>query len=556
MESLDAPKLKGIETADFVAFQRERSVYERRVSEKSAELGVSVPLTSYRNSIEDPILRMLVTAQWVSASSIDTVTESQLKQCIKERSKVEPADYDLAQIERNIRNLKLEKSRNLEMQVWKLGLRYATALDQMGYAEFISARPHLAVEHILKRISHDQLRKRMNLTYKLRKEESKQDYDLFLRELAMEAKAFDRHEAAISTAPGGDGSDSDPGALNKNADKQARRNKRKGNRSYPMATNARPSSSGNAKGSLVDSLKKGEKRRRPSCLNPKCNEHHWLYECPITSDEQRKELTAAYHAQKKARAKSSKGNDGNVGQLSRHDRNENSSLFSGTFCDGTVHVDVLADQGSDVNLMPPETLEDMMRHDPHVQAEVLDRTYYYRTVDKGAPSLPCSRMVKANLTLNVRHASSLLMRGMEWMISDRPVQHVTISRHVLQRIGLDNRKLLAAACDRYKGIINVPELLSAKRSTDGSDEGQTSPEAIYSLLQQDFELGSTFHSDAGTEDDKLADSNVYIDIGEDSEEDLDAALADRVVDASRNGLSKAGTEKLSAIIQRNRSVFD
>ena len=76
-------KLRGsleyLSTEDFVSFKQKRKIYERHVNEKSAEQGVPIPATSYRNSIQNPILEMFVVAQWVPVSSVAEITEENLK---------------------------------------------------------------------------------------------------------------------------------------------------------------------------------------------------------------------------------------------------------------------------------------------------------------------------------------------------------------------------------------------------------------------------------------------------------------------------------------------
>ena len=84
----------------------------------------------------------------------------------------------------------------MEMKVWELDLRYSTVLKNLGYSEFIRQQPELAVKHILKRVTHPALKRRIILTYQLRKKELKNDYGSFMRELAMEARGVDRQEAA------------------------------------------------------------------------------------------------------------------------------------------------------------------------------------------------------------------------------------------------------------------------------------------------------------------------------------------------------------------------
>ena len=137
-------------------------------------------------------------------------------------------------------------------------------------------------------------------------------------------------------------------------------------------------------------------------------------------------------------------------------------------------------------------------------------------------------------------------------MSDKPVCHVLISRHVLRALGFDNRVLLAGATERFNGSVDVPENLQKQKRVDAALGG-----SIHIVLQrrnQDF--GSTFHSHGSTQEDKLEDSNIYIDLGEDVPEDLDVALAARVEQACANGMSIEGSKKLADIIQQHKQIFD
>ena len=124
VETLEAPRLTGITTEAFVKFKQNRAIYERRVQEKNNQDGVEVQLTSYRSSVEEPILALMLRAKWIEADSIEFITEDQLKACIEINSCLDPAEYDLAQIEAGIAQVKLGIVRkNLETKVWELDLR-------------------------------------------------------------------------------------------------------------------------------------------------------------------------------------------------------------------------------------------------------------------------------------------------------------------------------------------------------------------------------------------------------------------------------------------------
>lgn len=59
VKTVEAPRLEGISTADFVKFKCDREVYERRMVEKNSDPNIMVPLTSYKNSTESDILEIL-----------------------------------------------------------------------------------------------------------------------------------------------------------------------------------------------------------------------------------------------------------------------------------------------------------------------------------------------------------------------------------------------------------------------------------------------------------------------------------------------------------------
>ncbi len=54
----------------------------------------------------------------------------------------------------------------------------------------------------------------------------------------------------------------------------------------------------------------------------------------------------------------------------------------------------------------------------------------------------------------------------------------------------------------------------------------------------------------------MEDSNVYVDLGEDPEADLSAALRKRIREARDCGMSPEGLQKLESILKRFRTIFD
>lgn len=65
------------------------------------------------------------------------------------------------------------------------------------YHEFVRKQPKLPEENIMKQISHSQIKRRMRLTFRLRKEDGfGADFCSFVQELGKEAQALHRNDVA------------------------------------------------------------------------------------------------------------------------------------------------------------------------------------------------------------------------------------------------------------------------------------------------------------------------------------------------------------------------
>ena len=184
VETIEAPRLENFEVPDLVTFKEKRLVYERRVSQKNRDPSVNIPFTTYRDSVSESVLRMFVTARWIEADSVGNITEEQLKGCIERRARVDERDYNLANVERRLAKVTLERPRKgstLETQVWRLCMKYYDTLKACGYDSFVESKPKIAVSHIYKRLSHTHLKNKVRMSMRLRKEELEKDFNLFMR---------------------------------------------------------------------------------------------------------------------------------------------------------------------------------------------------------------------------------------------------------------------------------------------------------------------------------------------------------------------------------------
>lgn len=215
---------------------------------------------------------------------------------------------------------------------------------------------------------------------------------------------------------------------------------------------------------------------------------------------------------------------------------------------------MLADQGSDVNVIPQHILADMKRASPDLVVRQLETPRSFDNANMSATAMTCARSVQVDVEVRIRHGQKLMLRKVKWLVADTELAHAYIGRHVLDALGLNNRALLAAARDRLGGVVDVSELLAdAGLSDDPCADGATTIASI--LRDHTQQWGSTFHSEGGFEDDNIDSTKVYVDLGEDSDAELDAALRSLVTCAIESGLDSAHASRLSDLLTEYRSIF-
>lgn len=204
---------------------------------------------------------------------------------------------------------------------------------------------------------------------------------------------------------------------------------------------------------------KKAKRKAPDCLNPKCDGQHFISDCPITSDGEKKRLIKAYHDAKRDQGGASDQTKkrGAVGSMlpSDHPRDDlalttselHSALFSISLCAGAVETEMLADQGSCMCALPAHVVEEMIEANPKLSVQTLAEPLTFNLAALDSEPLVCTREVRANAEMRIRHGEKLVLRGVKWLIPTNEIAHAYLGRHVLSALGLDNRALIAAARD-------------------------------------------------------------------------------------------------------------
>lgn len=278
------------------------------------------------------------------------------------------------------------------------------------------------------------------------------------------------------------------------------------------------------------------KKALPSCLNSKYNEKHYVADCPMTCKAEAKKLLEAHKENMKNRKERFKGKN-------------HSTLFSASFCHGAMEVLLLADCGGDDNIVPVSLFKDIAKADGNIRAVDLEVSERFGPIDKDGPKIECDSAVTTTVELRLKHGAKLVLRGVTWKIGSCEMNYASLGRPVLESIGIKTKDLLEAIADKNADTIDVRKAMGQQGvNPDGGAAGEKS---IANALAQ----AERYHSQGDTEDDDLRESDVYQDLGEHPEEDLDVALTKLVTDSRMNGMSDQGCTKLQGLLKKFKRIF-
>lgn len=107
-------------------------------------------------------------------------------------------------------------------------------------------------------------------------------------------------------------------------------------------------------------------------------------------------------------------------------------------------------------------------------------------------------------------------------------------RPLLESLGLNTRDLLAAGADQFCGSVDAECLIGSFAETG---DGRVSRV-----------LEGVFHADGGDDAEENGDNNGdWCDIGDETEQEWETALNEKMSEAECNGLSPSSKEKLEAL---------
>lgn len=525
VDTIKAPRLKDVTFLDFIRFVKARENYEREIADKNTEPGVEVPLASYLTSVDHNVLELFIERQYIVKDTVKDITEQDLIKCIESRAVRSKGDFEVADVDKAVKSVRMKMHvPGAEPRVDTLLLDYKRALEAAGYSGFPIDCPKLAIGHIMDRIKPPLLKEMM--IDECEKQDSKglrkKNFRYFIKELVRLATIVEKTSRRSSHT------DANPP---KTKDEKSGRSKTK--------------PKGGRGGSETSNGDRDKKRSRdaPLCLHELCkkkNLKHWLNECDHCKDDpaKKKELLETYWKENGGKRPKKMGRMGCS--------TEDPTLFTATFAD-TIEALVLADNGSDDNLLPPDMLKKLLQCKPDLKVTLLDNPIEYSmAVDaqtkSGVAKVVCDRTVKADVHLRIRHGSTLLLRNVEWAVSKQDAKHVLIGRPLLEALGLDMKNILEAACDRNNGIINVPDILP--------DQITPKPGTLAKFIRD----SGVFHCQNG-DDGYDEDESIYIDLGEDKPGEVEDMLGKRVEESAAAGLSTSGQEDLKTLLMEFEDIF-
>lgn len=182
---------------------------------------------------------------------------------------------------------------------------------------------------------------------------------------------------------------------------------------------------------------------------------------------------------------------------------------------------VMADQGADSDVISASLLKEIPQKPEGIKREVLIPPHIYLGV-KGEPSLTCHEAVKFDISLQIRHDSSLLLRKIMWKVTVEKLPTPIICRRIWGAFGCDNRQMLITAWDRFRKDIDLTQCL-ADDGKEEENEGQ-----VAALFEE-----SAFHNSGRIEADWKIKNDIYVDRGNDPREDMEKEVKHRAEEADK-----------------------
>lgn len=149
----------------------------------------------------------------------------------------------------------------------------------------------------------------------------------------------------------------------------------------------------------------------------------------------------------------------------------------------------------------------------------------------------CDRLAVLTTELVIRHGKTLTLRHVPWYVTAQEMTEPLLGRPILKALGLGTKEMLAAACDRLNGYVDIDAMMTKQKKVDFK---------VARVL-----MSGIFHSDSAVTD-KVGAGNDddLLEIGIDSEADIKSALSNLVIEAADNGLHGPHATMLRSLLAK------
>lgn len=263
------------------------------------------------------------------------------------------------------------------------------------------------------------------------------------------------------------------------------------------------------------------------CLHPNCHEKHRIRDCPIASEKEKKELLEAHRAKHRPRGgKRQRRTLKSITGVDPSNYNINIEI-------GNCRAKARDDTGSDITVIPRSLANQILKEDITLSEDHLIEpiTAELAVQGKKIPTVIVNSQIRTSIIIRLPGSClPVLLRNVKLRITDFSMNVVLLGRDVLDKLGFNFANYLKK---NYNDINNCdldeakPKLAAYQGVRYGDDKDDPVPPPV--------DLSEQF--------------------GNDVEADVEKALEERILEATKNGLSKKGTDRLRAILKSRISVF-
>lgn len=546
------PRLSRYGKREVRKFLKDRERYILAIDD-AVKSGAEIEPVSVKASIDTELLESFVFFRYLGpeVTAKDKVTDNLLLDFLKkdlEDSLDDITADELCSLIRKNVYIRMNEP-DAAFRIRALLFAYHKFLSQRHWESIIETNPKVAVGHICSLLKPPGLKSRIEGTLQLSKKHLRKDWHGFCQYIENEAVQFDRYVS--ENLP-----ESSSSSL-----KNTKNNKSKASivGGKHLSDKKPPNDKQHHQGNIrtKNELKKGNenkevvgqsalpKQELPDCLNPDCDEKHYIRDCDVTPADLKKELVKQFRA---------KTSPGKINSLSTKIVGKPPYIppgrLSGRFSD-KIEIVVCGDYGADEAAISDDHLQAC--HDAGIFVPILQlREPVQATLamkkDSEQDNAIFTATKKARITLTVdTPGGPLRLRNVEFLVFPHKMDEVLLSRPLLRLMGFDLPSHLSSVREKFNDI-DLSSLATLRDPVSGKEHPPPDePSSLATLLLKNSTTIPKFDEDYISEPPELC--------GDECASETDAHLQNALKEAVRNGLPTDHTETLTHLINEYRDIF-